>query len=35
MGRAGRRRVREAFAWNVLIERTLALYDDLCRQARA
>ena len=35
MGGAGRRRVRAAFAWNVLIDRTLALYEDLCRQARA
>jgi glycosyltransferase involved in cell wall biosynthesis len=35
MGGAGRRRVREAFAWDVLIDRTLALYDDLCQRARA
>ena len=35
MGGAGRQRVRAAFAWNVLIDRTLALYEDLCRQARA
>jgi glycogen synthase len=34
MGKAGRRRVVEAFAWNVLIDRTLALYEELCQQAR-
>jgi glycosyltransferase involved in cell wall biosynthesis len=35
MGTAGKRRVREAFAWPVLIDRTLALYEDLCGRARA
>jgi len=35
MGRAGRRCVAEAFAWSVLIDRTLALYEELCSQARA
>ena len=35
MGSAGRRGVGEAFAWTVLIDRTLALYEDLCRGARA
>jgi hypothetical protein len=34
-GRAGRRCVGEAFAWSVLVDRTLALYEDLCGQARA
>jgi glycosyltransferase involved in cell wall biosynthesis len=35
MGGAGRRRAGEAFAWTVLIDRTLALYEELCRGARA
>jgi glycosyltransferase involved in cell wall biosynthesis len=35
MGLAGRRSVADAFAWSVLIDRTLALYEELCRQARA
>jgi hypothetical protein len=35
MGTAGKRRVREAFAWPVLIDRTLALYEDLCGRVRA
>jgi glycosyltransferase involved in cell wall biosynthesis len=35
MGAAGRRSVADAFAWSVLIDRTLALYEELCRQARA
>jgi starch synthase len=35
MGAAGRRRAGEAFAWTVLIDRTLALYEELCRGARA
>jgi glycogen(starch) synthase len=34
MGAAGRRRVRAEFAWNVLIDRTLALYEELLREAR-
>ena len=35
MGLAGRRSVAGAFAWSVLIDRTLALYEELCRRARA
>jgi glycosyltransferase involved in cell wall biosynthesis len=35
MGLAGRRCVGDTFAWSVLIERTLALYEELCREARA
>jgi glycogen synthase len=35
MGAAGRRRARDAFAWTVLVDRTLALYEELCRGARA
>jgi glycosyltransferase involved in cell wall biosynthesis len=34
MGAAGRARVREAFAWTVLIDRTLSLYEDLCGRGR-
>jgi glycogen(starch) synthase len=34
MGAAGGCRVRAEFAWNVLIDRTLALYDLLLREAR-
>lgn len=34
MGAAGRCRVRAEFAWDVLIDRTLALYDLLLREAR-
>ena len=32
MGAAGRRCVGDAFAWSVLIDRTLALYEELCRR---
>jgi glycosyltransferase involved in cell wall biosynthesis len=35
MGGAGRRCVADTFAWSVLIDRTLALYEELCREARA
>jgi hypothetical protein len=35
MGLAGRRYVGDTFAWSVLIDRTLALYEELCREARA
>ena len=35
MGAAGRRRAQDAFAWTVLIDRTLALYDELQREGRA
>jgi glycosyltransferase involved in cell wall biosynthesis len=34
MGEAGRARVRELFSWPVLVDRTLALYDELRREAR-
>jgi glycosyltransferase involved in cell wall biosynthesis len=34
MGTAGRRRVREAFSCRVLVDRTLALYEELCREER-
>jgi len=34
MGTAGRRRVRDAFACSVLVDRTLALYEELRREAR-
>ena len=34
MGAAGRRRVRAEFSWTVLVDRTLALYDELRREAR-
>jgi glycosyltransferase involved in cell wall biosynthesis len=34
MGTAGRRRVRERFAWSVLVDRTLALYEELRREGR-
>jgi glycosyltransferase involved in cell wall biosynthesis len=35
MGGAGRRRVTDAFAWSVLVDRTLALYEELRREVRA
>jgi glycosyltransferase involved in cell wall biosynthesis len=35
MGARGRARVRERFAWSVLVERTIALYEELVRAARA
>jgi glycosyltransferase involved in cell wall biosynthesis len=34
MGAAGRCRVQAEFSWSVLIDRTLALYEDLRREAR-
>ena len=34
MGTAGRRRVRDAFACSVLVDRTLALYEELRREGR-
>jgi len=34
MGRRGRARARERFAWPVLIDQTLALYEELVRAAR-
>jgi glycosyltransferase involved in cell wall biosynthesis len=34
MGAAGRRRVRTEFSWTVLVDRTLALYDELRCEAR-
>jgi glycosyltransferase involved in cell wall biosynthesis len=34
MGTAGRRRVRDAFACSVLVDRTLALYEELRREER-
>jgi glycosyltransferase involved in cell wall biosynthesis len=35
MGAAGRARVSAEFSWTVLVGRTIALYDALCRGARA
>jgi glycosyltransferase involved in cell wall biosynthesis len=35
MGRRGAERVRARFAWSVLVERTLALYDELLGRAGA
>jgi glycosyltransferase involved in cell wall biosynthesis len=35
MGAAGRCRVQAEFSWRVLIDRTLALYEELRREARA
>src|SRR5262249_32959670 len=34
LGAAGRCRAQSEFAWGVLIERTLALYEELRREAR-
>jgi len=34
MGTAGRRRVAAEFSWSVLVDRTLALYDELRAEAR-
>ena len=34
MGAFGRRRVAAEFSWSVLVDRTLALYDELRREAR-
>jgi glycosyltransferase involved in cell wall biosynthesis len=35
MGEQGRARVRERFAWPALIERTIALYEELIAAERA
>jgi glycogen synthase len=34
MGAAGRRRLRAEFSWTALVDRTLALYDELRREAK-
>jgi glycosyltransferase involved in cell wall biosynthesis len=35
MGARGRTRARERFAWPALVGRTIALYEELLRDARA
>jgi glycosyltransferase involved in cell wall biosynthesis len=35
LGAAGRAHVLDRFGWPVLVDRTIALYEDLLREARA